>query len=141
MLKSKLEILNTSINTTDLTVIEKSQLIDMKTKYSYNFNKYSHNRDFVIKVLSKQLLENKSIMKEEDLNNNYITSPLSIFYGGKPFNCIQHLKNTIRFVYKTKKNNKVIFKSIYIWKNNSVFNSLDRIQENIIVNRKFSNSK
>ena len=141
MLKSKLEILNTSINTTDLTVIEKSQLIEMKTKHAYNFNQYSHNRDYVIKVLSKYLLKNKSIMKEEDLNNNYITSPLSIFYGGKPFNCIQHLKNTIRFVYKTKKNNKVIFKSIYIWKNNSLFNSLDRIQENIIVNRKLSNSK
>ena len=41
MLKSKLEILNTSINTTDLTVIEKSQLIDMKTKYSYNFKSYT----------------------------------------------------------------------------------------------------
>lgn len=133
--KSNITILSTSFM--DLSVLEKVKYHNMKNRFTSNFNKYSKARIEVINKYTELLKNDKSIMKEEDLLNRYITNPSSIFYGGKPFNCIQELSKTYRFVFATEKNNKTIFKSIYIWKDKNHFHSLDKISENIKLNKQY----
>ena len=134
-IKSNITILSTSFM--DLSVLEKVKYHNMKNRFTSNFNKYSKARIEVINKYTELLKNDKSIMKEEDLLNRYITNPSSIFYGGKPFNCIQELSKTYRFVFATEKNNKTIFKSIYIWKDKNHFHSLDKISENIKLNKQY----
>ena len=113
--KSNLTLLSVNQFQVNLSSEEKIRLSSMKLQYNHN----------------------KQVMKETDLNDTYITNSKSKFFGGKPYNAIIETSNTYRFVYSTIKNNKTIFKSIYIWKNDSKFHNLDKISTNIKLNKQY----
>ena len=131
--KSNIVILST--NEMFLNSNDRIRLASMKLQYNHNKQNYETNRELVIDKMSIMLKNNKSIMKETDLNNTYITNSKSPFFGGKPYDAIIETKKTYRFVFSTIKNNKTIFKSIYIWKDKSEFHNLDKISTNIKLNR------
>jgi hypothetical protein len=114
---------------------DKIRLSSMKLQYNHNKQNYERNRTTVIDKMSIMLKDNKQVMKEDNLNNTYITNSKSPFFGGKPYDAIIETKKTYRFVYSTIKNNKTVFKSIYIWKNDSEFHNLDKISTNIKLNK------
>ena len=131
--KSNIVILST--NEMFLNSNDKIRLSSMRLQYEHNKQNYERNRTTVIDKMSIMLKDNKSVMKEDNLNNTYITNSKSPFFGGKPYDAIIETAKTYRFVYSTIKNNKTIFKSIYIWKDKSEFHNLDKISTNIKLNR------
>ena len=131
--KSNIVILST--NEMFLNSNDRIRLASMKLQYNHNKQNYETNRELVIDKMSIMLKDKKSIMKETDLNDTFITNSKSPFFGGKPYNAIIETKKTYRFVYSTDKNNKTIFKSIYIWKDKSEFHNLDKISTNIKLNK------
>ena len=131
--KSNIVILST--NEMFLNSNDKIRLSSMKLQYNHNKQNYETDRNIVLDKLNIMQKDNKQVMKENDLSNTYITNSKSKFFGGKPYNAIIETSNTYRFVYSTIKNNKTIFKSIYIWKNDSKFHNLDKISTNIKLNR------
>ena len=131
--KSNIVILST--NEMFLNSNDRIRLASMKLQYNHNKQNYERNRTTVIDKMSIMLKDNKSVMKEDNLNNTYITNSKSPFFGGKPYDAIIETKKTYRFVFSTIKNNKTIFKSIYIWKNKSEFHNLDKISTNIKLNK------
>jgi hypothetical protein len=131
--KSNIVILST--NEMFLNSNDKIRLSSMKLQYNHNKQNYERNRTTVIDKMSIMLKDNKQVMKEDNLNNTYITNSKSPFFGGKPYDAIIETKKTYRFVYSTIKNNKTVFKSIYIWKNDSEFHNLDKISTNIKLNK------
>lgn len=133
--KSNIVILST--NEMFLNSNDRIRLSSMKLQYEHNKQYYSKDRNIVLDKLNIMLKDNKQVMKETDLNNTYITNSKSKFFGGKPYNAIIETSKTYRFVYSTVKNNKTIFKSIYIWKNNNEFYNLDKISTNIKLNKQY----
>ena len=131
--KSNIVILST--NEMFLNSNDRIRLASMKLQYNHNKQNYERNRTTVIDKMSIMLKDNKSVMKEDNLNNTYITNSKSPFFGGKPYDAIIETKKTYRFVFSTIKNNKTIFKSVYIWKDKSEFHNLDKISTNIKLNR------
>ena len=131
--KSNIVILST--NEIFLSSTDKIRLSSMKLQYEHNKQYYSRNRNIVLDKLNIMLKDNKQVMKETDLNNTYITNSKSKFFGGKPYNAIIETAKTYRFVYSTIKNNKTIFKSVYIWKDKNEFHNLDKISTNIKLNK------
>jgi len=131
--KSNIVILST--NEIFLNSNDRIRLASMKLQYNHNKQNYERNRTTVIDKMSIMLKDNKQVMKEDNLNNTFITNSKSPFFGGKPYNAIIETSNTYRFVYSTIKNNKTIFKSVYIWKTDSKFHNLDKISTNIKLNR------
>tara|TARA_R100001509_G_scaffold165535_1_gene147602 strand:+ start:2851 stop:3273 length:423 start_codon:yes stop_codon:yes gene_type:complete len=131
--KSNIVILST--NEIFLNSNDRIRLASMKLQYNHNKQNYERNRTTVIDKMSIMLKDNKQVMKEDNLNNTFITNSKSPFFGGKPYNAIIETKKTYRFVYSTIKNNKTIFKSVYIWKNKNEFHNLDKISTNIKLNR------
>jgi hypothetical protein len=131
--KSNIVILST--NEMFLNSNDRIRLASMKLQYNHNKQNYERNRTTVIDKMSIMLKDNKQVMKEDNLNNTYITNSKSPFFGGKPYDAIIETKKTYRFVYSTIKNNKTVFKSIYIWKNDSEFHNLDKISTNIKLNK------
>ena len=131
--KSNIVILST--NEMFLNSNDKIRLSSMRLQYEHNKQNYERNRTTVIDKMSIMLKDNKSVMKEDNLNNTYITNSKSPFFGGKPYDAIIETKKTYRFVFSTIKNNKTIFKSIYIWKDKSEFHNLDKISTNIKLNK------
>ena len=131
--KSNIVILST--NEMFLNSNDRIRLASMKLQYNHNKQNYETNRELVIDKMSIMLKDKKSIMKETDLNDTYITNSKSPFFGGKPYNAIIETAKTYRFVYSTIKNNKTIFKSVYIWKDKNEFHNLDKISTNIKLNR------
>ena len=131
--KSNIVILST--NEMFLNSNDKIRLSSMRLQYEHNKQNYERNRTTVIDKMSIMLKDNKSVMKEDNLNNTYITNSKSPFFGGKPYDAIIETAKTYRFVFSTIKNNKTIFKSIYIWKDKSEFHNLDKISTNIKLNK------
>jgi hypothetical protein len=131
--KSNIVILST--NEMFLNSNDRIRLASMKLQYNHNKQNYERNRSIVIDKMSIMLKDNKQVMKEDNLNDTYITNSKSPFFGGKPYDAIIETKKTYRFVFSTIKNNKTIFKSIYIWKDKSEFHNLDKISTNIKLNR------
>ena len=131
--KSNIVILST--NEMFLSSNDRIRLASMKLQYNHNKQNYERNRTTVIDKMSIMLKDNKSVMKEDNLNNTYITNSKSPFFGGKPYDAIIETKKTYRFVFSTIKNNKTVFKSIYIWKDKNEFHNLDKISTNIKLNR------
>ena len=131
--KSNIVILST--NEMFLNSNDKIRLSAMKLQYNHNKQNYERNRTTVIDKMSIMLKDNKSVMKEDNLNNTYITNSKSPFFGGKPYDAIIETKKTYRFVFSTIKNNKTIFKSVYIWKDKNEFHNLDKISTNIKLNK------
>ena len=131
--KSNIVILST--NEMFLNSNDRIRLASMKLQYNHNKQNYERNRTTVIDKMSIMLKDNKSVMKETDLNDTYITNSKSKFFGGKPYDAIIETAKTYRFVFSTIKNNKTIFKSIYIWKDKSEFHNLDKISTNIKLNK------
>ena len=131
--KSNIVILST--NEMFLSSNDRIRLASMKLQYNHNKQNYERNRTTVIDKMSIMLKDNKSVMKETDLNDTYITNSKSKFFGGKPYDAIIETNKTYRFVYSTIKNNKTIFKSVYIWKDKNEFHNLDKISTNIKLNK------
>jgi hypothetical protein len=131
--KSNIVILST--NEMFLNSNDRIRLASMKLQYNHNKQNYERNRTTVIDKMSIMLKDNKQVMKEDNLNNTYITNSKSPFFGGKPYDAIIETKKTYRFVYSTIKNNKTVFKSIYIWKDKNEFHNLDKISTNIKLNK------
>ena len=131
--KSNIVILST--NEMFLSSNDRIRLASMKLQYNHNKQNYERNRTTVIDKMSIMLKDNKSVMKEDNLNNTYITNSKSPFFGGKPYDAIIETKKTYRFVFSTIKNNKTVFKSIYIWKDKNEFHNLDKISTNIKLNK------
>ena len=131
--KSNIVILST--NEMFLNSNDRIRLASMKLQYNHNKQNYETNRELVIDKMSIMLKDKKKVMKEDNLNDTYITNSKSPFFGGKPYDAIIETKKTYRFVFSTIKNNKTIFKSIYIWKDKSEFHNLDKISTNIKLNR------
>mgnify|MGYP003653826950 FL=1 len=135
--KSNLTLLSVNEFQVNLSSNDKIRLASMKLQYNHNKQNYETDRNIVLDKLNIMQKDNKQVMKETDLNDSYITNSKSKFFGGKPYNAIIETSNTYRFVYSTIKNNKTIFKSIYIWKNDSKFHNLDKISTNIKLNKQY----
>ena len=131
--KSNIVILST--NEMFLNSNDRIRLASMKLQYNHNKQNYETNRELVIDKMSIMLKDKKKVMKEDNLNDTYITNSKSPFFGGKPYDAIIETKKTYRFVFSTIKNNKTIFKSVYIWKDKNEFHNLDKISTNIKLNR------
>ena len=72
--KSNIVILST--NEMFLNSNDRIRLASMKLQYNHNKQNYETNRELVIDKMSIMLKNNKSIMKETDLNNTYITNSI-----------------------------------------------------------------